>query len=107
MSEGMIWVVILCIGIGAYLIRFSFLGLIGDRDLPPLANKLLRYVPVAVLPAIVTPLVLSPQATGDDFDPARAIAALAALAFGTWRRSVIGAILAGMTTLYFGLWVFG
>jgi branched-subunit amino acid transport protein len=106
MSEARIWGVILALGIGTYLIRFSFLGIVGNRALPPLANRLLRYVPVAVLPALVTPLVLTPAATGGELDPARALAAAAALAFGAWRRSVLGAILAGMAVLYLGLWAF-
>lgn len=104
MSDARIWAIIIALGIGTYLIRFSFIGAIGDRRLPPFANRLLRYVPVAVLPALVTPLILAPAATGGQFDPARAIAAAAALAFGAWRRSVLGAILAGMLALYLGLW---
>jgi branched-subunit amino acid transport protein len=100
MSDAGIWAVIFALGVGTFLIRFSFLSLIGDRALPPLVARLLRYVPVAVLPALVTPLVFAPQATGGAFDPARAIAAAAALAFGAWRRSVMGAIVAGMGVLF-------
>lgn len=29
-----IWIIIFFLGIGTYLIRFSFLGLVGDRQLP-------------------------------------------------------------------------
>lgn len=107
MSESAIWAVIAALGVGTFLIRYSFLGLIGDRPLPPLAERLLRYVPVAVLPALVTPLVLSPQATGGDFDPARALAAVAALIVGAWQCSTMGAIAAGMGTLFLGLLAFG
>ena len=45
-----IWTVILVLGIGTFLIRFSFIGLVGDRALPAWAMRLLRYVPVAVMP---------------------------------------------------------
>ena len=58
------WAVIWGLGIGTFLIRFSFLGMIGDRALPDWAMKLLRYVPVAVLPGLVAPLVVWPAATG-------------------------------------------
>ncbi|PJN94093.1 hypothetical protein CNY89_16575, partial [Amaricoccus sp. HAR-UPW-R2A-40] len=50
------WVVIWGLGIGTFLIRFSFLGMIGDRALPDWAMRMLRYVPVAVLPGLVAPI---------------------------------------------------
>jgi branched-subunit amino acid transport protein len=102
-----LWAVILGLGAGTYLIRFSFIGLVGDRQLPEWTMRLLRYVPVAVMPALVAPLVMWPQATGGAPDPARLAAALAALAFGAWRRSMLGAIAAGLVVLYIGLWVVG
>jgi branched-subunit amino acid transport protein len=102
-----IWVVILGVGLGTYLIRFSFIGLVGDRQLPEWAMRLLRYVPVAVMPAIAVPLVVWPAATGGTPDPARMIAAVVALAVGTWRRGPLSAILAGMATLYLTSWLLG
>ncbi|MEM6277414.1 MAG: AzlD domain-containing protein, partial [Pseudomonadota bacterium] len=44
-----IWVVILGLGLGSFAMRFSFLGLIGDRNLPPWVLRHLRYTAVAVL----------------------------------------------------------
>jgi branched-subunit amino acid transport protein len=107
MNEAQIWTVILVLGIGTYLIRFSFIGLVGDRVLPLWAQRLLRYVPVAVMPGLVAPLVVWPQATGGATDAPRMIAALAALAIGAWSRSVLGAILGGMAVLYAALWALG
>ena len=52
-----IWVIIAVLGVGTYLIRWSFLGALGDRDLPNWMLRMLRYTPVAVLPALVAPLV--------------------------------------------------
>jgi branched-subunit amino acid transport protein len=103
--SGSVWTVILALGIGTYLIRFSFLGLIGDRPVPGWAMRLLRYVPVAVLPALAAPLVVWPPATDGAPDPARMIAAVAALAVGAATRSVLGAIGSGMAALYLALWV--
>lgn len=34
-SDSTIWILIVAMGIGTFLIRFSFLGLIGDRKMPP------------------------------------------------------------------------
>jgi branched-subunit amino acid transport protein len=105
--NGEVWLVILVLGIGTYLIRLSFLGLIGDRELPPWSLRLLRFVPVAVLPALVAPLVVWPAATGGAADPPRMLAAAAALGVGAWSRNVLAAIAAGMATLYAALWLIG
>jgi branched-subunit amino acid transport protein len=108
MSEvARIWVVIFGLGIGTFLIRLSFIGLVGDRQLPGWATRLLRYVPVAVMPGLVAPLIVWPQATGGAPDPARLAAAVAALAVGAYTRSLLGAIAAGMIVLYAGLALVG
>lgn len=102
-SSAEIWLIIAAIGVFTFLIRFSFLGLIGDRPLPPIVLRLLRYTPVAVLPAMVAPLVVWPDATQGAVDGVRLLAAGVTLAVGMWRRSVIPAILAGGVTFYAGL----
>lgn len=99
-SAAEIWTIIGVMGIGTFLIRFSFLGLIGDRPMPQFVLRLLRYTPVAVLPAMVAPLVLWPAATDGQFDPVRMLAALATVAVGLWSRNVLWAIFAGALTLY-------
>ena len=105
MSEtARIWVVMVAVGIGTYFIRYSFLGLVGDRPLPEWLLRALRYVPVAVMPALVAPLVVWPAATEGNPDPARMLAALAALAVGAAMRSVMGAVFGGMAVLYLALW---
>ncbi|MEL6571714.1 MAG: AzlD domain-containing protein [Pseudomonadota bacterium] len=106
-TEATIWWIILALGVGTYLIRFSFLGLIGDRPMPQIILRLLRYTPVAVLPAMVAPLVVWPDATGGQLDPARLAAALMALVVGYWKRNVLWAIGAGAVTLYIGLYLTG
>ncbi len=98
------WTTTVALGLGTFLIRFSFLGFLGRRTLPDWALRHLKYVGVAVLPALVTPMVLGPalQAGALDpmqVDPVRLISALVALGLG-WRYSVIWAIGGGMGTLW-------
>ncbi len=95
-----IWTVIAILGIGTFAIRFSFLGLIGRRRMPEWVLRHLRYTAVGVLPGLVAPLVIWPQATGGEPDAARMLAALATLAVGLWSRSVLGAMVAGAAVLY-------
>ncbi|MBC6437050.1 MAG: AzlD domain-containing protein [Rhodobacteraceae bacterium] len=94
------WLIIILLGIGTFLIRFSFLGLIGNRSVPPHVLRHLRYTTVGVLPALITPMVSWPVETGGTTDPSRLAAAAAALATGYLTRNSIWAIIAGLVVLY-------
>ncbi len=98
-SDAMFWGVTVLLGIGTFLIRFSFMGFLGNRRMPEWLMLHLRYVAVGVFPALITPLVLWPDATGGQIDAAHLLGAAAAVAAGLW-FSVAGAIFAGMGTLY-------
>ena len=102
-----VWTVILGLALGTYLIRFSFLGLVGDRPLPAWLLRLLRYTPVAVIPGLVAPLVLFPAATGGTPDPARLIAAAVTVGVGLWARNTLIAIIAGALARYGMFWLTG
>lgn len=102
-----IWIIILALGLGTFVIRFSFLGILGDRSLPPWLLRHLRYTAVGILPAMVTPLVLWPQATGGQMEASRITAAVLALAVGLWTKSALWAIAVGMATLWGIGWVLG
>jgi len=102
-----IWAVIVLVAIGTYLIRFSFIGLIGDRDLPPWVLRHLRYTPVAVLPGLVAPLVIWPDATGGDYDAPRLLAAAVTILLGVVFKNMMLAILGGGTTLFVMLSLMG
>lgn len=102
-----IWVVIIGLGIGTFLLRFSFLGMIGNRPLPEWVLRYLRYTPVAVLPGLVAPLVIWPAATGGTFDLPRFLAALATVAFGIITRNNLAGIIGGLAVLYLALFSLG
>jgi branched-subunit amino acid transport protein len=95
-----LWLVMVVLGLGTYLIRFSFLGGLGSRSLPGWMIRGLRFTAVAMLPALVAPGVLWPAATGGQPDAARMLAALVTVAAGILSRSMIAAILCGAATLY-------
>lgn len=93
-----IWAIIVIMGIGTFLIRFSFLGLIGDRKMPDWVLRHLRYTPVAILPGLVAPLILWPEATGGAPDPVRLTAAAATIGVAWWRKDMmLGAVAGGVT----------
>jgi branched-subunit amino acid transport protein len=103
LTDAQIWLVIAVLGAGTFLIRFSFLGLIGARPMPAWLLRLLRYTPVAVIPGMVMPLVLWPGATGGETDLPRLLAAVATLAAGLWTRSFVMSVGIGAVVLYAGL----
>jgi branched-subunit amino acid transport protein len=106
-SDGQIWLIIAVMGVGTFLIRYSFLGFIGDRKLPDWVLRHLRYTSVAILPGLVAPLVLWPQTTGGEVDPARLAAAFATVAVGYFLKATVRAMLAGALVLYGVQWLIG
>ncbi|WP_376873883.1 AzlD domain-containing protein [Albirhodobacter sp. R86504] len=97
------WIVTALLGIGSYLIRYSFIGFWGDRQLPDWAQTHLRYVAASVFPALILPALLWPKATEGEIDPARIVAAVVALLVARTGR-VTTAIILGMATLYGVQW---
>lgn len=100
MPAGEVWLIILVLGAGTLAIRASFLMLIGARELPDWLLRHLRYTPVAVIPGLVAPAVLWPEATGGLTDPARLGAALVTLGLGAVTKNTLLAIIGGAATLY-------
>lgn len=97
-----IWVVCIIIGIGTFLLRLSFIFLIGKLEkVPPGIESFLRLVPAAVLPALILPPIIHMDSSlvinieGDKLF-AGAFAALVA-----WRsRNMLATIAAGMLALW-------
>ena len=54
-DKAQLWTVMPLMAVGTYLIRFSFLGMLGNRPLPTWLTRALRYTAVAVLPGLVLP----------------------------------------------------
>lgn len=102
-DQAQIWIIIIGLGIGSFGLRFLFLGTLGNRQLPEWALRHLRYTAVAVLPALVAPLVLWPAATGGEPDPARLFAAGITFVVGYVTRNMLAAIICGAIALYLGL----
>lgn len=100
LDQTTIWIVIIGMALGSFALRFVFIGLIGDRPLPAWLLRHLRYTAVAILPALVVPLVIWPSATDGQPDAARLIAALVTVAVGMATKNVIAAMLIGAGTFY-------
>ena len=106
-DQATLWTVIAGLAIGSYALRFVFIGLVGNRAMPTWLLRHLRYTAVAILPALVTPLVIWPAATGGEPDAARMAAAGMTLAVGLLTRNVVAAIFSGAVTLFGLLYLLG
>jgi branched-subunit amino acid transport protein len=93
---------IICgMGVVTYAIRLSLIVLLGRVAVPPLVQRALRFVPPAVLSAIIFPELLRPAGmlTLSLGNPRLLAGILAALV--AWRtRSVLLAIAVGMLALW-------
>lgn len=100
MSEGMVWATMAAMGAVTFLARLSFIAAWGRFEPPPLLREALRYVPPAVLAAIIAPDVLMPGGALDiSAGNPRILAALAA-ALVAWRtRSALATIAAGAAAM--------
>lgn len=100
-----LWIVIIGMAVGSFALRFVFIGLVGSRAMPQWVLRHLRYTAVAMIPALVTPLVIWPSATGGEPDLPRMSAAAVTLVVGLWTKNVLAGIAAGAATLYLLLWL--
>jgi len=93
------WIVTLLLGIATYATRLSFLAWSQERTFSPRVKRLLAFVPVTVLPALIAPVVVFPDEMGGAFDPVRILAAAAALGVGVLTRSVLAVLVTGLLVL--------
>jgi branched-subunit amino acid transport protein len=80
-----------------YFTRCTMIALLG-REMPPLLRRWLRYVPAAVLAALVAPAALAPQ--GQLELGAQACATLVGAVIAWRTRNVLWPILGGMTVFW-------
>jgi branched-subunit amino acid transport protein len=101
MSDQTLWVIVLSGMLVTYAIRLSFIALIPIAWLPPLLQRGLRFVPPAILAAIITPELLRPFGAWDlSLQNHRLLAGLLA-ALIAWRfRNTWLTIAAGMGALW-------
>ena len=83
--------------LATYFTRYAMIATLG-REVPSLLRRWLRYVPVAVLAALVAPAALAPQRRLEIGLHAWAVLAGAAVAWRT--RNVLLTILSGMAAFW-------
>ena len=88
------------IGAGTFLIRFSFIWFLGQGQIRPGFQRVLRFVPAAVLSALIVPsFVFAPHAAYFADGP-RILAGTIAAFIASRSGNVLLTISAGMGTLW-------
>lgn len=106
MEASTFWIVTLGLAMGTYILRACFLVFIDNEKLPQWLLRHLNYTAVAILPALIAPMVIFVKDGDLQNSRIRAIAACFALFIGIWRRSVLLSIIVGMGCLYLLVYFF-
>ena len=96
-----IWLIMIGLAIGTFLLRASFILVLGDKTVHPLIARALRFVPASVLSALVVPQILTRDGVlqVSFFNPQLAAGIVAGLI--AWRtKNVLFTILGGMAVLW-------
>ncbi len=101
MSPTALWLTIIGGGLITYGIRLSFILLWGRVSMPQTVQRALRFVPSAVLSAIIFPAILRPDGAWNLSPTNPRLLAGAVAVLIAWRtRSAMLTIVAGMATLW-------
>jgi len=95
-----IWLIMILSGLITYGIRLSFIQLFGKIEVPLWLGRALRFVPPAVLSAIVFPELLMPSGTLDiSLSNLRLLAGILAGLIAWRTKNVVLTIAVGMAAL--------
>ena len=99
------WFTVIFAGVVTLGIRASFIVLPADTKVPGWLLASLKYVAVAVLPALIAPDVLFRDAPpGEWLNVYRIIAAAVATMFALKTRNIFGTLAVGMAVLWLLKW---
>jgi branched-subunit amino acid transport protein len=96
-----VWLIMAGLAVGTFLLRGSFILILGENTIHPMVGRALRFVPAAVLSALVVPEVVTRHDTVliSPTNPQLVAGIVAGLV--AWRsKSVVLTILVGMIVLW-------
>jgi len=101
------WLVIVVVGALNYLSRLSFIAVFAKVEMPRLVARALRFVPAAMLMAIVVPPIvfLAPGTLAFSYTNPKLVAAVAAAAVAWRTRNGMATMSVGMLTLWLAQWL--
>ncbi len=95
------WQNILLLALGTFCIRFSLISLSGRVKISERTKELFSYIPAAILPALVAPMVFFHQGSATWLlGKERALVLMLTIAVCAFTRSTLATILFGLVALY-------
>jgi len=96
----LLWITIISIGLLTFGIRLSFIVFMGKTQVAPMLQQALRFVPVAVLSALIAPALFLPKGSLDlSVGNIRLIAGLLAILVAWRTKNILLTIVVGMACL--------
>ncbi len=100
MSQAWLWATIIIIGLLTLSIRLSFMVFLGKIQVSPMVQRALRFVPIAVLSALIAPaLFLSGGSLNLSLSNGHLIAGVLAILVAWRTKNVLLTIFSGMACL--------
>ena len=101
------WLVVLGLGLGTFLIRYSFIGLFANRDMPHWLTHGLKLTVPAIFASIVAGslFLVGGQLGGWTLWPRYLAAVVALLVALRTQGHVLRTVLSGMAALHLLLWI--
>jgi branched-subunit amino acid transport protein len=101
-----LWAVVFAVGALNYFSRLSFIAFFAKRSIPPLLARALKYVPAAMLTALVLPMVVDVSPTGAiSWSIAKVAAATLAAVVAYFAKSSPKTLIVGMSALWILQWL--
>ena len=103
-----LWLVILAVGALNYLSRLSFIAAFGRRSIPAWLVRPLKFVPVAMLTALILPMIVGAPTPGTAaLAQPKVVAAVVAAVVAYVTRSTPKTLATGLAALWLAQWLTG
>jgi branched-subunit amino acid transport protein len=97
----LMWLLLVLTGAGTFALRLSFIQLLGRVKVAPGTTRVLRFVPCAVLAALIFPAVFAPVGSLEiSVSDGRIVAALVATVVTLIWKNTLATICSGMAALW-------
>ena len=102
----MLWLTIFGMGVITYLIRLSLMGLWEGVEITAVWQRALKFVPIAVLSAIILPEMVQPGGTLNiSLENGRLMGGLIAILVAWYTKSLLWPVAVGMVVVWLWTWI--